>query len=103
MSQDTPCGHQEVDCVQLSSSIIRCLGRSISSNWPDRTAQRKMNHPARPTKNMRQISPKIVQSIVFYLNLSEFITTVTELIAMAAAATIGFRIPAMASGIAATL
>ena len=39
----------------------------------------------------------------FYLSLSEFITTVTELIAMAAAATIGLTTPAMASGIAATL
>lgn len=40
---------------------------------------------------------------LYYLNLNEFITTVTELIAMAAAATIGLRTPAMASGIAAPL
>ena len=38
-----------------------------------------------------------------YLNLNEFITTVTELTAIAAAATIGFKSPAIASGIAAIL
>ena len=38
-----------------------------------------------------------------YLNLNEFITTVTELIAIAAAATMGFSIPAIARGIAAPL
>jgi len=75
----------------------------MSSNWPDLTAQRKMNQPARPTKNMRMMSAITVQSIGLYLNLNEFITTVTELIAIAAAATIGFNIPAMASGIAALL
>lgn len=38
-----------------------------------------------------------------FLNLNEFITTVTELIAMAPAATIGLSTPVMASGRAATL
>ena len=38
-----------------------------------------------------------------YLSLNEFVTTVTELIAMAAAATMGLNTPAMARGIAATL
>jgi hypothetical protein len=38
-----------------------------------------------------------------YLILSEFNTTVTELTAIAAAATIGFNIPAMAIGITAPL
>jgi len=38
-----------------------------------------------------------------YLILNEFNTTVTELTAIAAAATIGFNIPAMAIGIAAPL
>jgi hypothetical protein len=38
-----------------------------------------------------------------YLNLNEFVTTVTELIAMAAAATMGLRTPDTASGRAATL
>ena len=75
----------------------------MSSNWPDLTAQRKMNHPARPTKNIRKMSAIIVQSMLFYLNLNEFITTVTELIAIAAAATMGFSIPAIARGIAAPL
>ena len=104
-------------------------------------AQRKMNHPARPTKNMRMMSAMIVQSIGkpfltglqdkigyihekrngsqypvnpvslsglfvsfhYHLSLSEFITTVKELIVIATAATIGFKSPAMASGTAATL
>ncbi len=52
-------------CFQLSSSNIRCFGRSISSNWPVFTAQRKMNQAARPTANMRTMSAMIVQSIFY--------------------------------------
>lgn len=52
------------------------------------------------------INPDILSGLLatlHYLILSEFITTVTELTAIAAAATIGFKRPAMASGTAATL
>jgi hypothetical protein len=45
----------------------------------------------------------VTLAVTFHRSLKEFITTVTELIAMAAAATMGLKMPAIARGTAAAL
>lgn len=86
-----------------SSSIILYLGPSTSSYWPLRTLQMKKNHAARPAQMERNMRARMLHMYYFNLALMELPTTLMELNAMAAAAKIGCRTPATASGTAVAL
>lgn len=81
---------------------MRYFGPSTSSYWPLLTAQMKKSQLATPTQSIRKIRRNIAPNQDL-LARRELPTTVRELRAMAAAATMGWSSPASARGMATTL